>query len=162
MASSTNTKFHSSIQEKLISSYLGWHVVSGSGSRLCRPGDIISDEWLGECKTHTTKDNKLVFLMSVWNKIREEAVSQYKCPALFVDDGSKRIDKTWVMFSTNANPFTAFAYTMIDQKVGASLRFDHYTMLSTYSSGVLGIQFNCNKTICLTTLPKFKQLLEEY
>ena len=156
-----STKDHSSLQESNIANYLGWQVVSGSGSRLCRPGDIISDEWLGECKTHITKDNKLVFLMNVWDKIREEAVSQYKCPALFVDDGSKQIDKTWVMFSTNINPFMTFVCNMIDQKIGASLRFDHWSMICNCTN-VLGIQFNCNKNICVTTLPKFKQLLEEY
>ena len=157
-----STKDHSSLQESNIANYLGWRVVSGSGSRLCRPGDIISDDWLGECKTHVTSDNKLVFLMTVWNKIREEAVSQYKCPALFVDDGSKRIDKTWVMFSANVNPFMEFVYNIVDHKIGASLRFDHYIMIDNFTSTELGIQFSSDKNIYLTTLSKFKQLLEEY
>ncbi len=99
MSQKQSTKFYSSKQEKLISKYLGWSVVTGSGARNHHPGDIESDEWLGECKTHATSGHKIIFNKSVWIKIVDEAVSKYKFPALFVDDGSQTIDQTWVMFT---------------------------------------------------------------
>lgn len=100
MSQNQSSKDFSSKQEKKIASYLGWDVVTGSGARNLHPGDIQSDEWLGECKTHVTPGHKIVFYSSVWKKIVDEAVSKYRFPALFVDDGSQKLDNTWVLFNT--------------------------------------------------------------
>lgn len=93
-----DTKKFSRIQETTIAKYLGWKVVSGSGARDCHPGDVKSDEWLGECKTHTQAGINIKFVYTVWKKICAEAESQFKVPVLFVDDGSQRLDKTWCLF----------------------------------------------------------------
>lgn len=93
-----NKKYYSSKQENMISKLLGWSVVSGSGSRSLHPGDIVAEEWLGECKTHETSGHRITFTYSVWKKITDEAVSKFKFPALFVDDGSQNISDTWCMF----------------------------------------------------------------
>jgi len=93
-----STKYYSSKQENMIANYLGWNVVAGSGARSTLPGDIQSDEWLGECKTHESPGHKIIFYQSVWKKLMDEATSKYKFAALFVDDGSQKIDETWVMF----------------------------------------------------------------
>ena len=92
-----STKDFSSVQEKNIADSLGWDVVSGSGSRHLSPGDVISDKWLGECKTHVTPGQMIAFLESVWEKLQEEADSRFKFPVLFVDDGSQDLEKTWCM-----------------------------------------------------------------
>lgn len=84
-------------QEKLISSMLGWDVVKGSGARHLHPGDVYSNEWLGECKTHVQPGKMITFSYSVWNKIVDEATSLRRYPVLFVDDGSQTISKTWCM-----------------------------------------------------------------
>lgn len=97
-----STKDFSSLQEKRIANYLGWKVVSGSGSRPCAPGDVKSDNWLGECKTHVTVWNTWTFLDSVWKKLSDEAMSQFKFPALFVDDGSQQIEMTWCLVPMRA------------------------------------------------------------
>ena len=99
------TKHYSSLQENMIADYLGWEVVSGSGARDCHPGDIRSDQWLGECKTHTERGQKISFMYDFWNKICDEAVSKFKVPVLFVDDGSQSADHTWVLY-----PYTRFEY----------------------------------------------------
>lgn len=91
-------KHYSQIQESKIAKYLNWSVVSGSGARSGHPGDIKSDEWLGECKTHVRSDSDIVINFDVWNKISDEAQSQFKKPALFVDDGSQEIEHTLVLF----------------------------------------------------------------
>lgn len=94
----SGTKAFSSVQERRVAEYLGWQVVAGSGARNCFPGDVKADGWLGECKTHTSPGHKLSFSRSVWNKIRDEAKSRFSAPAYFVDDGSQRVDHTWVMY----------------------------------------------------------------
>ena len=92
-----STKEFSSKQEKLISNELGWETVVASGARPGAPGDIISEEWLGECKTHTAPGNKIFFDALVWDKIQQEAMMRHRKPVLFVDDGSQSLDNTWVL-----------------------------------------------------------------
>ena len=94
------TKDFSSAQENMIADYLDWAVVSGSGAAACHPGDIISDEWLGECKTHVKPDQKIFFSKSVWKKICDEAMVKRRYPVLFTDDGSQKCNKTWCLFSS--------------------------------------------------------------
>ena len=93
-----STKDYSSKQEKMIADYLGWSVVSGSGAAACYPGDIISDEWLGECKTHMTTNCKIVFKKSHWKKICDESTVKRRFPVLFTDDGSQKSSRTWCLF----------------------------------------------------------------
>ena len=90
-------RYFSNKQETLIASSLGWDVVTGSGARHLYPGDISGIDWLGECKTHATSNKPIVFVLSVWDKILEEASSRHKYPVLFVDDGSQSLSKTWCM-----------------------------------------------------------------
>lgn len=93
-----STKDFSQVQENRISKYLGWTRVVASGARPFYPGDIESDEWLGECKTHVDKVSKLAVSYKVWRKIKDESLSKYKFPVLFVDDGSQQIENTWAVF----------------------------------------------------------------
>lgn len=103
-----STKDYSSKQEHLIASSLGWRVVSGSGSRAFHVGDVWSDTWLGECKTHIDPGHTIVFNQSVWKKIRDEAMAKGRYPILFVDDGSQSIDHTWCMIPSYTLPNMAF------------------------------------------------------
>lgn len=100
-----STKTYSELQESRISSFLDWKRVSGSGSRPGIPGDIISEDWLGECKTHTKEGHKITFSAKVWSKIQDEASSKFKKPALFVDDGSQKLDRTWCLFPFTYTPY---------------------------------------------------------
>lgn len=72
------TKYYSSRQEHMVADYLGWSVVSGSGARSFNPGDIRSDDFLGECKTFTKESDDVYCYNSVWSKITEEATSVMK------------------------------------------------------------------------------------
>lgn len=92
------TKDFSSVQERKIADFLGWRVVSGSGARDFHPGDIIADEYLGECKTHTSEKSRLHIYSSVWNKISEEANSSFRKPVLFFDNGTQKLNSTWCVF----------------------------------------------------------------
>lgn len=99
MTKPMTNKEASSLQEHRVASALNWQVTSGSGARAFYPGDIVSDAWLGECKTHVAI-TPVIFYWSVWNKINDEAASQFKRPVLFVDNGSQALNKTWCMTNT--------------------------------------------------------------
>ena len=96
-----NKKQFSSKQERTVADALGWSVVGGSGARLTEVGDVRSDEWLCECKTHTSPNHAIAFNLSVWAKLRNEAAAKFKYPVLIVDDGSQLLSRTWCMFRLN-------------------------------------------------------------
>ena len=102
MASNEATKEFSSKQEQTVAYELNWDVVTGSGARPCTPGDVICDDWLGECKTHTTRNNPIAFNHEVWVKLNNEAMMKHRAPALIVDDGSQRLCNTWVLCHKHA------------------------------------------------------------
>ena len=69
-----STKDYSNKQESMVASFLGWSKVAGSGAATCKAGDVISDKFLGECKTHETPGSKVTFRQDVWLKICDEAM----------------------------------------------------------------------------------------
>lgn len=103
----TSKRDYATAQETKLASELGWERVSGSGAAPCAPGDIISDDWLGECKTHTEPGQRIFFDYDVWKKINEEAMAKRRAAALFVDDGSQNPKRTWVVcnFVSVERPF---------------------------------------------------------
>ncbi|MCM1223697.1 MAG: hypothetical protein NC548_55530 [Lachnospiraceae bacterium] len=127
-----STKDFSSKQEKMIAAYLGWSVVSGSGSRPCHPGDIIGDDWLGECKTHTSSGNSIFFSSEVWKKICDEAMFQHRNPVLFTDDGSQKLDRTWCII----NSFTVddtWKVIPLNKKFRSNITMKHDDLKGLYS-----------------------------
>ena len=92
-----NTKEFSAKQEKMVADFMGWKVVTGSGSRPFTPGDVNSYDFLVECKTHITAQDKIVFRKAHWKKISSEAMSKHRYPVLITDDGTQKAGNTWVM-----------------------------------------------------------------
>lgn len=118
-----SNKYYSNIQESKIANYLNWNKVSGSGARAFHPGDLENDKWLGECKTHKTSSSKLKFLFSHWDKLEEEAISQFKQPVLFVDNGTQNIYNTYVMIKI-PDRFLQDDYFEYDYSNKQSISFD--------------------------------------
>lgn len=87
----------SSKQEKMVADFLGWRVVTGSGARPFTPGDVNSDHFLVECKTHVEEQDNIVFQKKHWEKISIESRTVNKYPALIVDNGTQKSKNTWVM-----------------------------------------------------------------
>lgn len=96
---SNSTKKFSNKQESMVANFLSWERVPASGARMT-PGDVISSEYLGECKTHVNSENAIKFNIKVWKKLEQEAMSQFKRPVYFVDDGSQTVDNTWAIVNT--------------------------------------------------------------
>lgn len=109
------TKTYSSRQEKMIADALGWNVVSASGARNFHPGDIRSNTWLGECKTHVSETSTIIFKDATWMKLEAEADSEHLDPVYFVDNGTQSLTNTWVMFDHKRNKGN-FEYFIIDRK----------------------------------------------
>ena len=103
---SQTTKYYSSRQESGIATALRWSVVSGSGARSFHPGDIISDEFLGECKTHMNVQTVIHIYINVWITIMSEAQSVFRKPVLFVDNGTQQLDNTWCVIPAKIIPTT--------------------------------------------------------
>lgn len=91
------TRFYSNLQESRIAEYLGWRRVAASGARPFDKGDIASDEYAGECKTHKSHDIYAIFYLFDWGKITSEAMSPSRRPVLFTDNGTQKTDKTFCM-----------------------------------------------------------------
>ena len=84
-------------QENMVADFMGWKVVTGSGARPFRPGDVQNDNYLVECKTHTKEQPNIVFYKKYWDKIVTEARSVNKYPALITDNGTQNSKYTWVL-----------------------------------------------------------------
>ena len=123
-----NTKVYSSKQEHLVADVLGWEVVAGSGAAACFPGDIKSDEWLGECKTHTSPNHRILFKKDVWNKICSESTFARRNPVLVVDDGSQRKDRTWCLFLRNCLRTPEVTFVDISKYCRVNISFSHECM----------------------------------
>lgn len=93
------TKYYSSKQEASVAKSLGWDRVVASGARDFHPGDVCGNDWLGECKTHVSRVDKIEFRKSTWKKLMDESVNMFKYPVLFVDNGTQLLGSTWCMFS---------------------------------------------------------------
>ena len=152
------TKSASDKQEKLIAHYLGWKQVSGSGSRPMHPGDVVSDNWLGECKTHLSAGNIIAFKFDVWDKLADEAISQFKLPALFVDDGSQTVDKTFVMIEMPPDLELPDTVPIDDFSNRKSYRFKDSEFFE--SSKTVKSFVRSGKRYCIMWLPQFSSYLK--
>lgn len=128
------TKDFSSVQEHMIASYLDWSVVAGSGAAACYPGDIISDEWLGECKTHVERNKPIFFAKTVWEKIKDEAAVKRRYPALFTDDGSQKSEKTWCLFKANLLDLTVYKCFPILPGTRVNISATHQILADLYQN----------------------------
>lgn len=131
-SSTSQLKQYSSEQEKTIAKYLGWRVVSGSGSRSLYPGDVVSEYWLGECKTHVTPNHSITFNHNVWKKIQKEAAAKFKYPVLFVDDGSQLLQKTWCLFSRDVLMYSDLVQDY-PYSIRTNISFKHDSLLEKAS-----------------------------
>lgn len=156
------TKYYSELQENRVSSYLGWKTVVGSGATATRPGDIISDQWLGECKTHTKKTDKIIFKIDHWQKIKKEAQSKFKYPVLVTDNGTQEIKDTWCLIDYNlyCPPEANIVANNVNYR--SNLTFDinylndAYHILEDYPCRILQVVFD-GGTLGVVSLTEFKE-----
>lgn len=154
------TKFYSSRQEKAIADYLGWSVVAASGARMFNPGDVISTQYLCECKTHTDKKSSIEIKKSVWKKITSEATSVLKRPVLFVDNGTQTVTNTWCIVPNRFFDMTNLHKVLVQMKE-SELKFtiscNNLSMAfsSIYDYGTLNID---GESLILISLETFRYM----
>ena len=117
------TKVYSSKQESMVAQALGWQVVSGSGAAPCAPGDVKSDDWLGECKTHASLQ-KIFFDLDVWKKIKEEAYATHRKPVLFADNGTQDLKHTWCLCSKSNLNLASLLTVALPYAIRKNVTFD--------------------------------------
>lgn len=120
-----STKTYSSKQEKMVADLLGWNIVAGSGAAACFPGDVISDEWLGECKTHTEPGHKIFFSKAVWDKIKQEAMVKKRFPVLFTDDGTQIDRHTWCLCMCDRLEMEDVHFEPITKGINKNISYNH-------------------------------------
>ena len=69
------TRFYSNRQEKAVAKVIGGKQTPNSGATPWAKGDVISDEWLIECKTTTSPKESFSVKRAWLEKNREEAFS---------------------------------------------------------------------------------------
>lgn len=109
------TKYYSDRQESAVANYLGWKQVSASGARPFNKGDVISERWLCECKTHTTVIREYKVLFSVWTKLLNESTSCMKRPVLIIDNGTQKIENQCAFVPKIFIPIDTFSYPVISE-----------------------------------------------
>lgn len=120
-----DTKKFSKKQEKMIANELGGYPVGMSGAGPANPGDVRTYEWLVECKTHTSPDHSILFDLSVWKKIENEAMGIHRKPVLIVDDGSQTLKKTWCLCKASSINLSGVLSTDLPGKIRKNISIKH-------------------------------------
>lgn len=149
-----NNKTYSDKQEKLVAKHLNGKQISGSGARPFAPGDVESEDWLIECKTHVSPGKKISFKPDVWAKIQEEAMMRHKYPAYVVDDGSQLLSNQRVLFSLCPEDLSMLPKENIQKFVKSAITFN----VEDTSSFVIYEAFWNQKTVYIVSLKYFEQL----
>lgn len=162
-------KVFSAKQEKMVADFMGWKVVTGSGSRPFTPGDVSSYNFLVECKTHVEEQDKVVFYKKHWAKISEEARAKNRYPVLIVDNGTQKAKDTWVMIPKHLLPEKVFKiFGLVNTaRSDSTITFNHLTAQSLYKSGYNAEKINyfpewCNdEQIAIMSLDEFRKLYQQ-
>lgn len=162
MSMTKPTKYYSLKQERMIANYLGWSVVVASGARTFNPGDICSKDYLGECKTHMSKRSQIAIKKSVWRKISSEAMSTFKKPILFVDNGTQKIKDTWCVIPNCKLPDSIYV-SLLDgiRDSNTQISFDHEIFANFVHENECAEFFIDNKSLLLMRLETFKDLIDK-
>ena len=156
-------------QEKMVADYMGWHVVSGSGSRPFRPGDVKNEHYLMECKTHTTEQTNIVFYKKHWDKIVIESTSTHKRPVLITDNGTQDVSRTWVIVHWNTLPENCHVILGLNNtsRTENTMTFNAYESAMNYRLGYRDSDINYfienfgEDTVAIMPLTEFKKFYQD-
>lgn len=73
-----STRYFSNKQEKSVAKYIGGKQTANSGATKFVKGDILTDEWLIECKTTMTPKKSFAIKKEWLDKNKEEAFAMHK------------------------------------------------------------------------------------
>ena len=155
-----STKYYSSRQESMVASFLGWSIVTGSGSRPFHPGDVGDEYYLGECKTSEVETDRIKIMKSHWQKISNEAMGAHKIPVLFVDNGTQKPDGTFCVMRRLRN-ISAEIYPDI-RISGSSASFSMKSVLPFMSEHCHRFAADIfGESLVVFTLSEFKEYISE-
>lgn len=160
----------SSKQEQMVADFLGWKVVTGSGSRPFSPGDVKNDYYLVECKTHTKEQKNIVFYKRHWIKICTESRSINKYPALVVDNGTQLAICTWVLLPKRVitSEFTNELLNLVNtSNSDNTITFSSYSMYQSYECNYVENAINYfamwlnEERVAIMPLSEFRKFYQE-
>lgn len=164
-----STRYYSNIQEKNVANFLSGKVVAGSGSDKFAPGDVKTDKYLIECKTHVKETNIIEFQSSHWDQIVSEAARCGRFPVLCVDNGTQKIETTFILtneHSINIDDVDLYKLPIIpDNK---NIRFSCYVILNLFTklndiseSTIPGFAFKWNEkyNVVIMRIRDFKDVM---
>lgn len=74
----TSTRYFSNKQEKSVAKTIGGKQTANSGATPFQKGDVVTDDWLIECKTKTTPSESMSIKKEWLEKNEEEAFAMQK------------------------------------------------------------------------------------
>lgn len=155
----------SQLQERRIANELGWRTVTGSGAVACRPGDILSSDWIGECKTHVTEQSRIVFHKKDWDKLKAESTASMRYPVLFSDTGTQKVSDTWCIFQCGMDPSSVVDIpegVHVNDKTVSFIGVVMRSCMSMIDSKVVAYRFKWHgEMFYVTTLDKFREMINE-
>lgn len=169
---SNPTRYYSDKQESMVADYLGFSVVSGSGSDKFAPGDVKSTNYLIECKTHMEPTDKIQIFSSHWAQIKNEASVSARHPVLVVDDGTQKSENTWVICRpAGVNRSRLRLYIMpgdVGKSTNLSFSAKYITPILCATQSLEGNNLYCafiiywrNEEILLMPLATFKEVMHK-
>jgi len=84
------TRFYSNKQERQVAKVVGGKKTANSGATKFSKGDVIADDWLFECKTHTEERQQFTIKREWIEKNKEEAFQMGKHHSAIVIDFGDR------------------------------------------------------------------------
>ena len=155
-------KYYSNIQEKLVASMIDGKQVTGSGARPFHYGDVISDEWLVECKTHTEPGHNIYFGADIWSKIQKEAIFHHRMPALVVDEGSQKSQNTWCLIHKHNVDWSTYSLYGTKNITTKNITLRNEDLQELYStldySQLYSFKWN-NKEVVILPLERFSEMM---
>lgn len=100
------TRYYSNKQEKSVAKTVGGRKTVNSGATLFQKGDVVTDEWLIECKTKTSPSKSMTVQKDWILKNEEEAFAmgrQYSAVCFDFGDGKNYYIITEKMFKKLIN-----------------------------------------------------------
>lgn len=169
---SNPTRYYSDKQESMVADYLGFSVVSGSGSDKFAPGDVKSTNYLIECKTHMEPTDKIQIFSSHWAQIKNEASVSARHPVLVVDDGTQKPENTWVICRPSGVNLSQLKSYIMPGDVGKSTNLSfsakYITPILCATQSLEGNNLYCafiiywrNEEILLMPLATFKEVMHK-
>ena len=92
------TRYFSSRQEKQVAKQVGGKIVPNSGAIKFGAGDVVTDDWLIECKTKTSESKSMTIQKEWLDKNEEEILREFNITEPLTEEEKNKIreENKWI------------------------------------------------------------------